>query len=170
VYGLLDGYLVGVTGQPPPAADVLLVVGPAVPVAELPESFRLCAAARDAALRDGVGGLVRLTDLAVDTALDALPALGATLAEERLAALRPTVPFHRDLVATAVAHLNSGGRLDATAGALHVHPNTVKYRLRRMRELTGFGADPVRPGDAVRQTVHWWWALRTWQRHAASRS
>jgi hypothetical protein len=44
-----------------------------------------------------------------------------------------------------------------TAGALHVHPNTVRHRLRRLEELTGFG-----PDLSVLGTVRWWWAPHTW--------
>ena len=162
MYGLLNGYLVGVAAREPARVGrALVVAGPAVRVEALPESYRMCCAARDAALADGRTGLVRLADLAVDTALDARPALGRLLAEQKLAALRPADAFHRELVATALAHLDNGSRLEGTARVLHVHPNTVKYRLRKLRELTGFGAEPTGP---VRDVVHWWWALRTWQR------
>lgn len=168
IYGLLGGYLVGVSARVPDCAEAtLLVTGPAVPVTELPESYRMCCAARDAGLRDGATGRLALTELAVDAALDTLPGLGRTLAGQRLAALTPADAFHRELAATALAHLDHGGRLEAAAHALHVHPNTVKYRLRRLRELTGFGADADPPGGAVRAAVHWWWALRTWQRSAS---
>ncbi|RQX58496.1 PucR family transcriptional regulator, partial [Micromonospora chalcea] len=77
-------------------------------------------------------------------------------------ALDPADDFHRDLAGTALAWLHHGQRLDQTAAALHVHPNTVRYRLRRLRELTG--GPPVEEGArcTVPETVHWWWALRSW--------
>lgn len=159
VYGLLSGYLVGVAARLPSSVRGALVVASSpVPVTALPDAYRMCCAARDAGVLAGMTGLVDTTDLAVDAALDALPALGDALAGRLLGDL-PDTPFHRDLVATALAHLDNGGRLEATAAALHVHPNTVKYRLRRLRELTGFPAEA-----RLRQTVHWWWALRTWRR------
>lgn len=170
VFGLVSGYLVGVAARPPgpgPESGPLVVWGAAVPLADLPESYRMCCAARDAGARAGLEGQFDVTELAVDSAFDAAPELGRALAERLLGPLRPGLPFHRELVATALAHLDSGGRLDRTADALHVHPNTVKYRLRRLRELVGFSAD-ARPGGggALREAVSWWWALHTWQRAA----
>jgi hypothetical protein len=44
---------------------------------------------------------------------------------------------------TVRAVLASGGNLEATARTLFVHPNTVRYRLKRAAELTGLSAtDP----------------------------
>jgi hypothetical protein len=48
---------------------------------------------------------------------------------------------HADLLATLAAHIEEGGRRTETAKRLHIHPNTLDYRLRRIRELTG--VDPV---------------------------
>lgn len=50
------------------------------------------------------------------------------------------------LLTTARAYLDAGGGLEATARALFVHPNTVRYRIRRIAALTGL--DPARPRDA----------------------
>lgn len=41
------------------------------------------------------------------------------------------------LVLTLTAYLDSGGRYDQTAEALFVHRNTLKYRLGRIREVSG---------------------------------
>jgi sugar diacid utilization regulator len=46
------------------------------------------------------------------------------------------------LMETLRAYLDSDLDVTATADALYVHPNTVRYRLRRVGELTGF--DPQR--------------------------
>ncbi len=44
---------------------------------------------------------------------------------------------------TVRAVLAGGGNLEASARALFVHPNTVRYRLKRATELTGLSAtDP----------------------------
>ena len=48
-----------------------------------------------------------------------------------------------DLLDTVESYLQHGGVLEATARALFVHPNTVRYRLARVAELTGLHAtDP----------------------------
>jgi hypothetical protein len=50
------------------------------------------------------------------------------------------------LLDTVAAYLESGGSLEATARALFVHTNTVRYRLRRAVEVTGYL--PTSPRDA----------------------
>jgi len=47
---------------------------------------------------------------------------------------------------TLRAYLTHGRALEATARALFVHPNTVRYRLRRVAEVTGW--DPTSPREA----------------------
>ena len=50
------------------------------------------------------------------------------------------------LVETLDAFLDSGGAIEACARKLFVHPNTVRYRLKRITDFTG--RDPTRPRDA----------------------
>ena len=50
---------------------------------------------------------------------------------------------HSDLVSTLSRYLDCGGSYDATATALSVHRSTLKYRLQRIREISGHNlADP----------------------------
>jgi hypothetical protein len=164
VSGLVDGYLCGVTARLPAAAkvpDTLVVAGPAVPVADLAGSYRLCGVALASARPYGLRGLRSLTSLAVAVALDSHAQLGEMLADEHLARLNVADDFHRLLVETALVYLEHGSRADLAAVALHVHPNTVKHRLRRLADLTAFDV-AAPPGDALAHTVRWWWSLRTW--------
>jgi sugar diacid utilization regulator len=56
------------------------------------------------------------------------------------------------LLDTTSTYLSLGRSVEATARALFVHPNTVRYRLRRVAELTGW--NPTRPRDGyVLQTA-----------------
>jgi sugar diacid utilization regulator len=50
------------------------------------------------------------------------------------------------LLDTVAAFLEEGGSIEATARYLFVHPNTVRYRLRRAADLTGL--TPTAPRDA----------------------
>jgi sugar diacid utilization regulator len=45
---------------------------------------------------------------------------------------------HSTLVETLAEYLDHGGNYDLTAEALVIHRSTLRYRLRRIRELTGF--------------------------------
>ncbi|MDX6240489.1 MAG: hypothetical protein QOG10_5309 [Kribbellaceae bacterium] len=50
------------------------------------------------------------------------------------------------LLDTVSSYLDSGGSIEATARAMFIHPNTVRYRLKRVRDLTGYS--PANPRDA----------------------
>ncbi len=51
-----------------------------------------------------------------------------------------------ELLETLDAFLAAGGVLESAARSLFVHPNTVRYRLRRIADITGFA--PLVPRDA----------------------
>jgi len=50
------------------------------------------------------------------------------------------------LVETLASYLESGRSLEAAARALFVHPNTVRYRLRRIAQLSGWDPTDAREG------------------------
>lgn len=50
------------------------------------------------------------------------------------------------LTDTLDVYLDTGGAVEACARALYVHPNTVRYRLKKITEITG--RDPSNPRDA----------------------
>ncbi|HEY4626081.1 MAG TPA: helix-turn-helix domain-containing protein [Blastococcus sp.] len=78
--------------------------------------------------------------LLAERALDGDPLARATL-HERVAV--PLQTAGGEVLETVRAVLNSGGNLEASARAIFVHPNTVRYRLKRAAELTGLSAtDP----------------------------
>ncbi len=51
-----------------------------------------------------------------------------------------------ELLETLDAFFAAGGTLESAARSLFVHPNTVRYRLKRIAEVTGFS--PLAPRDA----------------------
>ena len=54
------------------------------------------------------------------------------------------------LLETATAYLERTSSLEATARALFVHPNTVRYRLRRIAEVTGWSPTDPRGARCLR--------------------
>jgi len=60
--------------------------------------------------------------------------------------MRPLADAGPALTETLDAYLDSGGAIEACARKLFVHPNTVRYRLRRIADFTG--RDPTIPRDA----------------------
>ena len=78
--------------------------------------------------------------LLAERALDGDPLARAALQNE---VVRPLRTAGAEVLETVRAVLSGGGNLEASARALFVHPNTVRYRLKRVAELTGLSAtDP----------------------------
>jgi hypothetical protein len=168
VSGLVSGSLCRVTPLLPAASavaqsdrPVLVVASPPVSVEDLPATHLLCRQAIEAGRSRGHTGLHRVGDYAVDVVMRAQPLLARFLTDELLARLDPGDPFHRQLAVTAHTYLSHGSRLDVTSLALHVHPNTVSHRLRRLGALTGFAHTDDGTDDFAR-TARWWWALDAW--------
>jgi hypothetical protein len=55
-----------------------------------------------------------------------------------------------ELLATLDAFFAAGGVLESAARACYVHPNTVRYRLKRVAEVTGFTPTDPRDGFVLR--------------------
>ena len=82
---------------------------------------------------------VLASDLLPERALDGDVAARAALIEQ---VYEPLLSGGSALLDTVMTYLELGNSLEATARLLFVHPNTVRYRLRRVAELTG-----ITPGD-----------------------
>ncbi|WP_374114155.1 PucR family transcriptional regulator [Bifidobacterium sp. ESL0763] len=54
---------------------------------------------------------------------------------------------------TVSAFLDNGGALDVTAKELNVHPNTVRYRIKRAAESTGWDAGDPRDAFVLRTAI-----------------
>ena len=111
----------------------LTVAAVAAPPSGVAAAARLAREVLLVAVRSGPG-LYRLTDVLLEYQLSRPSA-----ALEPLAAI--VSPLSDELVETLEVYLRRGSRRPA-ASELHVHPNTVDYRLRRVAELTGL--DPTR--------------------------
>ncbi|NHC12542.1 PucR family transcriptional regulator [Motilibacter sp. E257] len=86
---------------------------------------------------------VLATELLPERALAGDTDARRTLVEGTYAALAAAGPA---LGETLAAYLEHAGSLEGAARMLFVHPNTVRYRLRRVAELTGYA--PAEPRDA----------------------
>ncbi|MFN8131081.1 MAG: helix-turn-helix domain-containing protein [Solirubrobacteraceae bacterium] len=115
-------------------------LGPAVAWTEAAVSLRRARAVL-ALVHDGVVPPAPLVDAGSHAAALVLAAdrrLASDLAREALAPLDALTPAGgARLRATLAAWLDEQGRLQPTAARLGVHPQTVRYRLARLRELLG---------------------------------
>ncbi|GAA1479036.1 fatty acid biosynthesis transcriptional regulator FasR [Nocardioides aestuarii] len=62
----------------------------------------------------------------------------------------PLVQARGTLIETLAAFFGTGGSIEATGRALFVHPNTVRYRLKQVTDLTGFSPTDARDAFALR--------------------
>jgi hypothetical protein len=87
---------------------------------------------------------VEADDLLPERALAGDPLAKLTLVDR---IYRPLQAHSADLVATLWSYLDNGRSLEATARELFVHPNTVRYRLKRVSEVIGW--DATGPREAL---------------------
>ncbi|HEX5597847.1 MAG TPA: helix-turn-helix domain-containing protein [Micromonosporaceae bacterium] len=121
-----------------------VVVGPAVPsLDEATDSARAALAGfRAAPAWPGAPRPIAAADLLPERALAGDSEARRSLRQDVYGAL---VRAGGELLETLDAFFASGGVLESAARSLFVHPNTVRYRLRRIAEVTGFS--PLSPRD-----------------------
>jgi hypothetical protein len=120
------------------AAPVAL--GPAGEPARLPESWSLAKACLLAAEAGALPseGLVRAEDHLAELLLFEGSALVGRIATQRLAPFEELTDKARERMReTALAYVRHRGNSVEMAAALHLHPQTVRYRIARLRELLG---------------------------------
>ena len=131
--------------------DGPIIIGPIVPsLADASRSAREAASGYRAARAWPEGPRVLLSsDLLPERALagdgHARRVLGVDLYEQLNA--------HHDLLETVVNFLDHGSSMEATARAMYVHPNTVRYRLKRITEITGYNPSDAREAYILRMAV-----------------
>ena len=65
----------------------------------------------------------------------------------------PSLAASKELLETCVGFLDCGSSMEATARALFVHPNTVRYRLKRIQEVTGYNPTDAREAYVLRMAI-----------------
>jgi hypothetical protein len=150
----LDRDLAGIATRPPgDVPGIVTGIGPAVRLEALPAAFAMASRALQTAVAFGQEGAFTLADLSIRPAIVADEVLGDAFAARYLEPLAGLGRLGAELEETLRTWLDQGMRVDDTARALHVHPNTLRHRLRRFEEATGTTLrDP-------RHLVELWWAL-----------
>ncbi|WP_261574910.1 helix-turn-helix domain-containing protein [Frankia gtarii] len=124
-------------------AGLAAVVGPAVPWGQAKASAARARFARDARSAGRLAGAVAADPLFTDEHLSALvlardPGLVTDLATRLLAPLDGLPSRTRERLAETLLHwLSLRGQRGLIAERLHIHPQTVRYRVNQLRELFG---------------------------------
>jgi hypothetical protein len=150
----LDGDVIGLAARRPvPVAGVTVGVGAPAGLDALPATFAHAGRALQTALAFRLEGVFSLSDLSIRPAVLVDQALGDAFVARYLEPLAALGRHGPEVETTLRAWFENGMRIDDTARALFVHPNTLRHRLRRFEEATT--ADLHRASDVIEL----WWAL-----------
>ena len=156
---ILEGDVVGVAPRAPVLEGFpgIVGVGPPADLSGIEPSFATASRVLEVAERFGRPGVFRLEDLSLRVAVAAEDELGELLVRRYLRPVEKLGARAGAVFDTVAAFIEHGLSVKATAEALDVHQNTVRYRLGRFEELTG--ASLERPVTAFEV----WWAMqRDW--------
>jgi hypothetical protein len=144
--------VVGLTGKPldlgdvDDGPDVLLTIADATPRGQLARAREEVVLLAEHGRKVGLRGRIRAEDHLMEIIMSRLPGPAARL---RAQVLKPLAdPDHEELLHTLRTFVVHDYNHAATSETLHVHRNTVSYRLRRIEELTGL--DLTRARDLAR--------------------
>jgi len=127
-----------------PSLSPTAAVGLEDGLVELRDSWALARAALHGLAGGALGGsgLVHAEERLLDVLLLENRLLVRRIAARCLAPLERLTPkARRRMEETALAYVQHGGNAAAMARAMHVHPQTARYRLARLREALGDGLD-----------------------------
>jgi len=138
VFALWGEDVVGLLAEVP-AATERLTAGVAGPVAleSMGQAHEQAQLALQTAWTLGLAGVHSLGELGLRANVNESPEVGRTLRQKYLAPLQGSGSLGEELLSTVRAYLETGSRRDGAASRLHVHINTVGYRIGRFTELTG---------------------------------
>ncbi|URM99970.1 helix-turn-helix domain-containing protein [Actinomadura madurae] len=113
----------------------VVAVGPARPLSEARESFDIATRVLAAARRPHRAGVHSLETVTWRLGVAQCPEVTEVLRDRYLAPLRGHGEFGRVVVEALDGYLLHRRNIPAAAAALHVHHNTLRYRLRRFEEI-----------------------------------
>lgn len=149
----LAGKLAGTLSASGAAEVGVAAVSATGTVTDLPDAYRTLCGAMNLASDNRSTTVIDMADVTIDHLLLQLDDPQRLQAFAR-AVLGPVLDYDRsrqtELIHTARVHLEHSMDRRATANALHLHPNTVAQRIRRLEELTGLQLS--RPRDLLRLT------------------
>jgi putative transposase len=139
-----DGECIGIVARRPSIHEAQVIgLGPFVPLREMPTSFQIASRACDVARQLRRRGVFGLEDLTWRLAASDHPEVTEFLQRRYLDPLHREGEFGDVLEETLRVYLDHGMSVTETARALVTHPNTLRYRLRRIGELTGQSLESI---------------------------
>jgi putative transposase len=152
---IIDGDVAGVVATPPDVRTpgAMIGVGPPAPLGAMERSYAAASRILDVGLRFSMSGTHTLIDVAVQSAVVDESEIGDLLIDRYLEPLSSVADLRDATEETMRIFFGNGLSLKRTAQILSIHPNTVRYRLRRFEEV--IGADLADTEVLLRV----WWAI-----------
>lgn len=152
-----------VTRAPQLAPGELAGLGPSCQLSQIVRSFEIADRVAHVARSLGRSGVQTLGSLSWRVVAADQPELSMLLRRRYVTPLQTDEGLRADLETTVRCYLQESMNVQRTSSKLNLHPNTLRYRLRRFSELTGANLDD--PADLVEAV----WAftvsdLPVWQR------
>lgn len=155
VLGEQTAGLVGLTAElgPVAAGPFVLAVGEGVMLGAVPGELRRAVVLARTAGRLGWTGVVDARRAGIWASVGADDDVGPQLAARALRPLREAGAFGQVLESSLACWFRHARSVPAAARTMHIHPNTLRHRLDRIRALTGLDPDDTQDGVTL------WWAL-----------
>ncbi|MCW2966854.1 MAG: hypothetical protein JWM71_626, partial [Solirubrobacteraceae bacterium] len=137
-FALSGDDVIGLLAETPSSTAAITVgVSAPVPLESVARASQEAQLAFDTAWALGLTGVFATGDLGLLAAVQQLPEMSQALRDKYIAPLHGSGSLGNELLLTVRAYLEGGSRREAAATKLHVHLNTVGYRIGRFCELTG---------------------------------
>lgn len=136
VVAQMDARIIGIVARTPAAASAPVAIGPFVPLSRITESARICENVWTIAHRLHPG-VHSLADLSWQVAVPGQVDLNRHLIDRLILPLRPDTAAGADVLETVRTWIALMMNVKRTAEMLHVHENTVRYRLQRFHDTVG---------------------------------
>lgn len=136
VVAQMDARIIGIVARTPATTSVPVAIGPFVPLSRITESARICESVWTIAHR-GTPGVHSLAELSWRVAVPGQADLNRHLIDGYVLPLRPGTAAGADVIETVRTWVATVMSVRKTAEMLHVHENTVRYRLQRFHDTVG---------------------------------
>jgi hypothetical protein len=155
VIAVVDGDLVGLVPQRPTVDEIpaIIALGDAAPLNAIAGSFRAASLALETAAAFGRTGVVTLDELGPLPITQLGDDLAEVVVARHFSQLDRDQGAGLDVARTVWTWLCCDQNVDEVAASMHIHRNTVRYRITRFRELTALDVKHTEDFVLV------WWVL-----------
>lgn len=132
-----------VAKRPEEQGETVIGIGPFLPISESPLSELVAAESAELSARIGRTGVQGIVELNWRLAANKEQLVDRLFRDRFLKPIEGQGDFSQELIETIRVWLINGRMVSRTAEILHIHQNSVRYRISKFSELTGFDMDDI---------------------------